>query len=90
MTLRTLRRSKLTQKTNTVLKYVKPELNQSVQTKEKEFVATSAKIDDVATLGSKYNKQVMEHRANFKKLDEELSIDHANRAKAEKSRSSSR
>ena len=69
------------------MKHVKPELNRSVQRKEKESVAISARIDDVATLGSAYNKQVMEHHANLEKLDEELSIEHANRAKAEKSHS---
>ena len=78
---------KLTQETISDLKHVKPELNRSVQRKEKESVAISARIDDVATLGSAYNKQVMEHHANLEKLDEELSIEHANRAKAEKSHS---
>ena len=78
---------KLTQETISDLKHVKPELNRSVQRKEKESVAISARIDDVATLGSTYNKQVMEHHANLEKLDEELSIEHANRAKAEKSHS---
>ena len=78
---------KLTQETISNLKHVKPELNRSVQRKEKESVAISARIDDVTTLGSTYNKQFMEHHANLEKLDEELSIEHANRAKAEKSHS---
>merc|ERR1719340_294170 len=78
---------KLTQETISDLERVKSELNQSVQRKEKESAAISAKIDDEATLGSKYNKQVKELQARLEELDEELSIERANRAKAEKSRS---
>ena len=77
---------KLTQETISDLERVKQELNQSVQRKEKEAAAISAKIEDEATLGSKYNKQIKELQARLEELDEELAIERANRAKAEKSR----
>merc|ERR1711981_1096339 len=77
---------KLTQETISDLDRVKAELNQSVQRKEKESAAIAAKIEDEATLGSKYNKQVKELQARLEELDEELAIERANRAKAEKSR----
>merc|ERR1712088_904223 len=77
---------KLTQETISDLDRVKAELNQSVQRKEKEAAAIAAKIEDEATLGSKYNKQVKELQARLEELDEELAIERANRAKAEKSR----
>merc|ERR1712001_610842 len=64
----------------------KQELNQSVQRKEKESAAIAAKIEDEATLGSKYSKQTKELQARLEELDEELAIERANRAKAEKSR----
>merc|ERR1711922_52027 len=48
---------KLTQETISDLDRVKAELNQAVQRKEKESAALAAKIEDEATLGSKYNKQ---------------------------------
>merc|ERR1711976_841586 len=51
---------KLTQETISDLDRVKAELNQAVQRKEKEAAALAAKIEDEATLGSKYNKQVKE------------------------------
>merc|ERR1719264_423224 len=77
---------KLTQETISDLDRVKAELNQAAQRKEKEAAALSAKIEDEATLGSKYNKQVKELQARLEELDEELAIERANRAKAEKSR----
>merc|ERR1711970_661856 len=77
---------KLTQETVSDLERVKAELNQSVQRKEKEVAAISAKIEDEGTLGSKYSKQVKELQARLEELDEELAIERANRAKAEKSR----
>merc|ERR1712079_750881 len=77
---------KLTQETISDLDRVKAELNQAVQRKEKESAALAAKIEDEATLGSKYNKQVKELQARLEELDEELAIERANRAKAEKSR----
>merc|ERR1711899_541006 len=77
---------KLTQETISDLDRVKAELNQAVQRKEKESAALAAKIEDEATLGSKYNKQVKELQARLEELDEELCIERANRAKAEKSR----
>jgi len=77
---------KLTQETISDLERVKAELNQAVQRKEKESAAIAAKIEDESTLGSKYNKQVKELQARLEELDEELTIERANRAKAEKSR----
>merc|ERR1719468_385315 len=77
---------KLTQETISDLDRVKAELSQAVQRKEKEAAAIAAKIEDEGTLGSKYNKQVKELQARLEELDEELSIERANRAKAEKSR----
>merc|ERR1719328_604354 len=77
---------KLTQETISDLERVKQELNQSVQRKEKEAAAIGAKIEDESTLGSKYSKQTKELQARLEELDEELAIERANRAKAEKSR----
>merc|ERR1739844_890712 len=77
---------KLTQETISDLDRVKAELSQSVQRKEKESAAIAAKIEDEATLGSKYNKQIKELQARLEELDEELAIERGNRAKAEKSR----
>merc|ERR1719436_2197868 len=77
---------KLTQESISDLDRVKAELNQAVQRKEKEAAAIAAKIEDEATLGSKYGKQVKELQGRLKELDEELAIERANRAKAEKSR----
>merc|ERR1719295_405423 len=77
---------KLTQETVSDLERVKAELNQSVQRKEKEAAAIGAKIEDEATLGSKYSKQTKELQSRLEELDEELSIERGNRAKAEKSR----
>merc|ERR1719411_2457926 len=77
---------KLTQESISDLERVKQELNQSVQRKEKESAAIAAKIEDESTLGSKYSKQTKELQARLEELDEELAIERANRAKAEKSR----
>merc|ERR1711976_675644 len=77
---------KLTQETISDLDRVKAELNQAAQRKEKEAAAIAAKIEDESTLGSKYNKQVKELQGRLEELDEELAIERANRAKAEKSR----
>merc|ERR1712165_544788 len=78
---------KLTQETISDLERVKSELGQSLQRKEKELAAIGAKIEDEGTLGSKYNKQVKELQARLEELDEDLAVERANRAKAEKSRS---
>merc|ERR1719264_1056467 len=48
--------------------------------------ALAAKIDDEATLGSKYAKQAKELQARLEELDEELAVERGNRSKAEKSR----
>ena len=48
--------------------------------------ALSAKIDDEATLASKYAKQAKELLARLEELDEELVVERGARAKAEKSR----
>merc|ERR1711936_1299690 len=77
---------KLTQEAVADLERVKAELSGGVARKEKEGSALSAKIDDEATLASKYAKQAKELLARIEELDEELSVERANRAKAEKSR----
>merc|ERR1719394_65844 len=77
---------KLTQETVSDLERMKAELTQSVQRKEKEAAAIGAKIEDEATLGIKYSKQTKELQSRLEELDEELSIERNNRAKAEKSR----
>merc|ERR1712002_345785 len=68
------------------LERVKAELSGGVARKEKEGSALSAKIDDEATLASKYAKQAKELMARLEELDEELNIERGSRAKAEKSR----
>merc|ERR1712165_529007 len=78
---------KLTQETVSDLERMKAELTQTVQRKEKEAAAIGAKIEDEATLGSKYSKQTKELQSRLEELDEELSIERNNRAKAKKSRS---
>merc|ERR1712088_363570 len=45
-----------------------------------------AKIEDEQTLGSKYSKQIKELQTRLEELDEELTIERQNRAKAEKNR----
>merc|ERR1712042_127684 len=77
---------KLTQEAVSDLERVKAELNQSVARKEKEASALGAKIEDEASLGSKYTKQIKELQSRLEELDEELNIERGNRAKAEKSR----
>ncbi|XP_040568136.1 myosin heavy chain, muscle [Lepeophtheirus salmonis] len=78
---------KLTQETVSDLERVQAELNQSVQRKDKELSALSAKIEDESTLGSKYGKQIKELQSRMEELDEELIIERQNRSKAEKNRS---
>merc|ERR1711970_434448 len=46
----------------------------------------AAKIEDEASLGGKYGKQIKELQARLEELDEELNIERGARAKAEKSR----
>merc|ERR1711910_37580 len=77
---------KLTQEAVADLERVKAELSGGVARKEKEGSALRAKIDDEATLASRYAKQAKELLARIEELDEELSVERANRAKAEKSR----
>merc|ERR1739844_305240 len=78
---------KLTQEAVSDLERVKNELNQTTQRKEKEIASMSAKIDDEGTLGSKYGRQVKELQSRLEELDEELTVERQNRAKAEKNRS---
>merc|ERR1712042_324952 len=78
---------KLTQEAVSDLERVKAELNQAVARKEKEASALGAKIEDEASLGSKYQKQIKELQARLEELDEELNIERGNRTKAEKGRS---
>merc|ERR1711874_542460 len=77
---------KLTQEAVSDLERVKAELSGTVARKEKEGSALGAKIDDEATLASKYAKQAKELLARLEELDEELVIERGSRAKAEKSR----
>merc|ERR1711981_187445 len=77
---------KLTQEAVSDLERVKSELIGAMQRKDKEIASVAAKIDDEATLGSKYTKQVKDLQARLEELDEELTIDRSNRAKAEKNR----
>merc|ERR1711970_445257 len=77
---------KLTQEAVSDLERVKAELSGGVARKEKEGSALSAKIDDEATLASKYAKQAKELMARLEELGEELNIERGSRAKAEKSR----
>merc|ERR1740116_305368 len=77
---------KLTQEAVSDLERVKGELQGAAARKDKEGSALSAKIDDEATLGSKYAKQAKELQARLEELDEELNVERTNRAKAEKNR----
>merc|ERR1711971_179610 len=77
---------KLTQEAVSDLERVRSELAGTMQRKDKELTSMSAKIDDEATLGSKYTKQVKELQGRLEELDEELNIERSNRAKAEKNR----
>ena len=63
------------------------ELSQSIQRKEKEHASLGAKIEDEQTLAGKYTKQVKELTSRIDELDEELTLERASRAKAEKNRS---
>merc|ERR1712158_200394 len=77
---------KLTQEAVSDLERVKGELQGAAARKDKEGSALAAKIDDEATLGSKYAKQAKELQARLEELDEELAVERGNRSKAEKSR----
>merc|ERR1719492_261489 len=77
---------KLTQEALSDLDRVKGELQGAAARKDKEGSALAAKIDDEATLGSKYAKQAKELQARLEELDEELAVERGNRSKAEKSR----
>merc|ERR1719492_579584 len=77
---------KLTQEALSDLERVKGELQGAAARKDKEGSALAAKIDDEATLGSKYAKQAKELQARLEELDEELAVERGNRSKAEKSR----
>merc|ERR1712079_703068 len=77
---------KLTQEAVSDLERIEGEINGAVQRKEKEFSSLLAKIEDEQTLGGKYAKQVKELQSRLEELDEELTIERANRAKAEKNR----
>merc|ERR1719266_820878 len=77
---------KLTQEALSDLDRVKGELQGAAARKDKEGSALAAKIDDEATLGSKYAKQAKELQARLEELDEELAVERGTRSKAEKSR----
>merc|ERR1712213_260476 len=78
---------KMTQEAINDLDRVKSELNQGLARKEKEHSALSAKIEDEASLASKYAKQIKELQARMEEIDDELQVERGNRAKAEKNRS---
>jgi myosin heavy chain 6/7 len=78
---------KLTQEAVADLERINSELSQTIQRKEKEASSLAAKIEDEQTLGGKYTKQVKELQTRLDELDEELAVERANRAKAEKNRS---
>merc|ERR1719270_2854762 len=77
---------KLTQESANDLERIRAELAQTITRKEKEVTSMSAKIDDELALASKYNNQIKELAQRIDQLDEELTIERANRAKAEKNR----
>merc|ERR1712066_940634 len=77
---------KLTQEALSDLERIKSDLGAGAARKEMEGSALSAKIDDEATLGSKYAKQIKELQARIEELDEELAVERGNRSKAEKNR----
>merc|ERR1719283_309464 len=77
---------KLTQEAVADIERVKGELQGAAARKDKEGSALAAKIDDEATLGTKYAKQAKELQARLEELDEELAVERGNRSKAEKSR----
>merc|ERR1719436_1011013 len=66
---------KLTQEAVSDLERVKGELQGAAARKDKEGSALAAKIDDEATLGSKYAKQAKELQARLEELDEELAVE---------------
>merc|ERR1711971_572319 len=66
---------KLTQEAVSDLERVKSELIGAMQRKDKEIASVSAKIDDEATLGAKYVKQVKELQGRLEELDEELTVE---------------
>merc|ERR1712088_706703 len=63
---------KLTQEAVSDLDRVKSELVGAMQRKDKEIASVSSKIDDEATLGSKYSRQIKELQGRLEELDEEL------------------
>merc|ERR1719500_300564 len=65
---------KLTQEAVSDLERVKGELQAAAARKDKEGSALSAKIDDEATLGSKYAKQAKELQARLEELDDEATL----------------
>ena len=77
---------KLTQEAFADLERVKGELQGAAARKDKEGSALAAKIDDKATLGSKYAKQAKELQSRLEELDEALAVERGNRSKAENSR----
>merc|ERR1719347_1102059 len=77
---------KLTQEAAGDLERVNSELGQAVSRKDKEVASIAAKIEDEQTLGGKYSKQVKELQGRCDELEDELSVEHNNRTKAEKSR----
>merc|ERR1719210_3085885 len=65
---------KMTQEAINDLERVKSEANQALARKEKEYNALSAKIEDEASLASKYSKQIKEYNALSAKIEDEASL----------------
>merc|ERR1719354_276015 len=59
---------KLTQEAASDLERIKAELNGAYARKEKEYSALSAKIEDEASLGSKYTKQIKELQGRLEEI----------------------
>jgi len=76
---------KLAQEAVSNLERTKTELCQIISQKEKEQAALSSKIEDEASLGSKYAKQIKELQTYAEELDVQLTHEHGNNAKAQKS-----
>ena len=78
---------KLTQEAVGDLERIKADLSATLMRKEKEVSSWGCKIEDEATLGGKYCKQVKELQSRLEELDEELCLERQARGKAEKVRS---
>lgn len=78
---------KLTQEAVSDLERNKKELEQTIQRKDKEVSALSAKLEDEQSLVSRLQKQIKELQTRIEELEEEVEAERQARAKAEKQRS---